>query len=123
MDMTKALCLNCGEIKWGALIPCPHCGAPDCGDMDINIYFSDHNFKVDNLEKIGTILKEVVKIDEKDKVVLFWTFMKYMADNYPNIVKKLNLELATQPERIKKVEKHIKELEIGKMKIKRRGWF
>ena len=39
--MTQALCLHCGEIKFGALCPCPQCQADSTGNVDLDIAFSD----------------------------------------------------------------------------------
>ena len=35
--MTMALCFNCGDIKFGAICPCPKCQAESSGDMELDI--------------------------------------------------------------------------------------
>ena len=45
--MTQALCLSCGNTKFGAIVPCPDCRVASCGDMKTDIAFSDRREKGD----------------------------------------------------------------------------
>lgn len=51
--MTQALCLTCGGIKFGALVPCTKCGSPPLGDERVDILFTDHNFGYSTLKELG----------------------------------------------------------------------
>ena len=48
--MTWALCLNCGEKKFGAICPCPSCQAESTGDINLDIAFSDHHMSVETIK-------------------------------------------------------------------------
>jgi hypothetical protein len=93
--MTWALCLNCGEIKFGAICPCPKCQAASTGDMNLDIAFSDHRMAKQSLEEFG---KVVAAIREKslDRELCFWAFIRYVSLKLPSI---LGVELKPDIER------------------------
>jgi len=57
--MTHAVCIKCGEPKWGALTPCDHCGARPTGARDISVamLFSDHHYDAAQLAEISARIK------------------------------------------------------------------
>ena len=55
--MTQALCLACGKRKFGALAPCPHCGAGVIGSVDLQLLFSDHSIDVRTLDAFGAAIQ------------------------------------------------------------------
>lgn len=97
--MTAALCLNCGEMKFGALVPCP-CqfnlvdfeqltSAEDLlGNQDANlaIAFSDHHYDKQTLQEFGAVIKA---INERcpDRQLAHTAFLAYVTWNFPEILK------------------------------------
>ncbi|MFC2146778.1 hypothetical protein ACFLRT_05385 [Acidobacteriota bacterium] len=69
--MTQAVCINCGEIKWGAFNPCQKCKkepkAED--DLALSLAFSDHHFSFKELKGIGERIKngEKLQLDPQQK--------------------------------------------------------
>ena len=84
--MTWALCLNCGRKKFGAIVPCPGCGVGSCGDMNVDIAFSDHRLSEACLEALGTVIKAIAP-HSNDPAERFWTFMEFISLNHPSILK------------------------------------
>lgn len=73
-----ALCLNCGETKFGAWCPCRQCGVESCGNLEVDILFSDHRMSVPTLERFGAIIKQIAShSDEAD--VRFWALISYVS--------------------------------------------
>jgi hypothetical protein len=83
--MTDALCLNCGEIKFGALSECPKCKAGPIGDQSINSEFSDWALSIDRLKQYGNIIKEI-HAHENDSFICYWAFILYISKNDPQIL-------------------------------------
>jgi tetratricopeptide (TPR) repeat protein len=83
--MTWALCFNCGDLKFGAWCACPECQVASTGDRDLDILFSDHNFSRETLSALGGIIQQIRAVCHDDGE-RFWAFMKYMADNYPEVL-------------------------------------
>ena len=83
--MTFALCFNCGDTKFGALIPCPSCNAPASGDANLDIAFSDHRMSKNNLEKLGEVVA-AIKTQSEDQELCFWTFIHYVSVHHPSIL-------------------------------------
>jgi hypothetical protein len=59
-NMTLAVCFKCGKMKFGALVPCPECGAEPQTDDDMAISFAmtDHHFDMNTLEAMGQRVAE-----------------------------------------------------------------
>ncbi|HBJ38783.1 MAG TPA: hypothetical protein DDZ51_29350 [Planctomycetaceae bacterium] len=94
--MTWALCFNCGEVKFGAICPCPKCEVASTGDMNLDIAFSDHNMTKATLENFGKVV-ETIQSSSSDKELCFWTFIRYISTNHPSILGvELKPELATK---------------------------
>ena len=57
--MTKAVCLQCGELKFGALLECPHCRfQPDTPESQgQHVLATDHYHSINELEQIGAQIK------------------------------------------------------------------
>lgn len=83
--MTWALCLNCGEVKFGALCPCPECSVPSTGDIGLDIAFSDHRLAKASLEKLGEVVAAIHQASDDDKLC-FWTFIHYVSLHHPSIL-------------------------------------
>ncbi len=83
--MTWALCLNCGELKFGAFCECEQCGISSTGDMQLDIAFSDHFYEVETLKELGSVVKEIHTHSE-DPVTCFWAFISYVSSNHPTIL-------------------------------------
>lgn len=84
--MTMALCLNCGDIKFGALCPCPKCQAASTGNMQLDIAFSDHRYDVSTLRQLGGVIKEI-RAHCGERSTCFWTFIQYVSQNHPEILR------------------------------------
>ena len=83
---TLALCFNCGELHFGALVRCKQCFfQPDMANQDLWILFSDHFFSPDTLAKFGTNIKKI-RIVCPDFDEGLWIFLQYIVDNYPEII-------------------------------------
>jgi len=75
--MTMALCMNCGDIKWGAWCPCPNCRVASSGDQNLDIAFSDHCVSVEQLDLLGDIVRQIAThCDDSD--LRFAAFLKYV---------------------------------------------
>ena len=83
--MTWAMCLNCGDIKGGALIPCSKCEAPATGNVALDIAFSDHRIPREKLLELGSIVSEIHRVCEDDSLCL-WTFLQYVTLHHPSIL-------------------------------------
>lgn len=83
--MTWALCLSCGEVKWGALCPCEKCGVASSGDMNVDIAFSDHHYSKRTLVQFGAVVAAINAVSDDDDVAA-WAFIRYVSDNHPGIL-------------------------------------
>jgi len=56
--MTIAICIFCGEFKFGALLPCDHCGQrPGADEAAKSVVITDHYYNRSGLTAIGEIIK------------------------------------------------------------------
>jgi hypothetical protein len=83
--MTWALCFNCGEVKFGAICPCPKCDVQSTGDMNLDIAFSDHNMTKETLEDFGKVVSAIHSKSD-DAELCFWTFIRYISLNHSSIL-------------------------------------
>ena len=83
--MTWAMCLNCGDIKCGALIPCSTCEAPATGNIELDIAFSDHRIPREKLLELGAVVSEIHRICG-DRTLCLWTFLQYVSLHHPTIL-------------------------------------
>lgn len=85
--MTIALCLNCGEMKFGALSECPACKKGPFFDGDIHkaydISFSDWFLSIEQMEECGRVIKEI-HTQESDDNICFWAFILFISKNNPD---------------------------------------
>ena len=80
-----ALCLNCGEVKFGAICPCPKCEVSSTGNVELDIVFSDHHIPEKSLKDLGKVVEHFsAKTD--DTVVAFWSFIRYISENQQSIL-------------------------------------
>ena len=94
--MTWALCFNCGEIKFGAICPCPNCGVGSSGNMELDIAFSDHRISKNSLEQLGKVIGYIRERTADDEL-RFWAFIRYVAIHHTSILDvKLQPELESQ---------------------------
>ncbi|WP_298862714.1 hypothetical protein [uncultured Gimesia sp.] len=58
--MTKAVCFQCGHIKFGSFLPCDQCQAKPQTDEEliVSMAMSDHYFDQVSLESMGEYTKE-----------------------------------------------------------------
>ena len=109
--MTWAMCLNCGEIKGGALVPCSKCEAPATGNLALDIAFSDHRIPREKLLELGSIVSEIHRIC-KDESLCFWTFLQYVTLHHPSI-----LEIDLKDEAKDAVESVLARLNVPSLSI------
>jgi hypothetical protein len=59
LELTLAICINCGARKFGALVPCKECGAVPrtVAEKAKSLTLSDHNFPPAELRKMSEMLK------------------------------------------------------------------
>ena len=62
--MTKAVCMNCGELKLGAYIPCPHCkfSPRTLLDLTMSELYSDRCSDEEGLRKLAATIKNNQKV-------------------------------------------------------------
>ena len=84
--MTMALCLNCGDTKFGAICPCPACGVSSTGDMNLDIAFSDHHMSVATIGAFGAVVRALRAVcpDDPER---FWAFIHYVSANHPGVLR------------------------------------
>lgn len=58
--MTTAVCIHCGELKFGSFVPCASCSGRPVTDHEliISLAMSDHYLDVDTLKQIGKGIRE-----------------------------------------------------------------
>ncbi|MCA8986967.1 MAG: hypothetical protein KDA78_04970 [Planctomycetaceae bacterium] len=83
--MTWALCLNCGEVKFGAICPCPRCHVDSTGDINLDIAFSDHRIAKETLSELGGVVAAIHEVSADDEIC-FWAFIRYVSVNHPSIL-------------------------------------
>jgi hypothetical protein len=83
--VTIALCMKCGETKWGAWCECEKCGTkPDVGSR-LELIFTDHNYAPDTLEQLGSVLKEISSLSA-DSQQAQAAFLYYISGTHPDIL-------------------------------------
>jgi len=98
--MTMALCFGCGEIKWGAICPCPACKLRSCGDMMVDIAFSDHHLDVETLKEFGGVIR-AIQSGTGDPRSRFWAFIHYVSEHHPGVLTvNLNPEMKAKVEEV-----------------------
>src|SRR5262249_4504687 len=93
--MTQALCLRCGQIKFGALCPCPRCQAASTGDVGLDITFSDHHLSYSRLQELGRVV-EALRAGTQEPEVAFWAFIAWVSEHHPDILQ-ANLQPDMRP--------------------------
>ena len=83
--MTMALCLNCGEIKWGAICPCPICQSATSGNFELDMMFSDHSIPMKTLRELGAVVMAIRQVSD-DPVECYWAFLQYVSLHHPSIL-------------------------------------
>jgi hypothetical protein len=104
--MTWALCLNCGELKFGAICPCPKCEVASSGDMNLDIAFSDHHVPKQKLADLGQVIAALHTVSS-DQELCFWTFIRYIAVHHPSI---LGVEL--EPNRQARCDELLQQIDL-----------
>ena len=58
--MTKAVCFQCGHLKFGSFLPCDLCQAKPQTDEEliVSMAMSDHYFDQPTMESMGKYIKE-----------------------------------------------------------------
>lgn len=92
--MTNALCVDCGNIKFGAFCKCDKCHAETTGNQFLDIIFSDHHYSVETLEQFAKAIKEIHAHCE-DPVIQFWAFIHYISKNHLSVLR-IDLEPKTK---------------------------
>jgi len=83
--MTIALCFSCGDIKFGALVPCQKCGKESRHNSELRIRFSSHFMARSTLEQFGQVIK-LINCKTEDENIQFWTFVWYISQNHSDIL-------------------------------------
>lgn len=110
--MTTALCLNCGETKFGALCPCHSCDSPATGDHNLDIAFSDHRIRVASLEQLGNVIRTIHSASD-DPDARFWAFISYVSRNHGELLS------ATPPSELQeRVDQVLASVELPTVELK-----
>jgi len=109
--MSLALCFNCGNVKVGALCECDKCGIESTGNVDLDILFSNWKFSEDVLSKFGNVVVQIQQ-NTNDKSIAFWTFLKFISNEYPEI-----LSIDVDEEILNEVEQLLEQLQIKRFEI------
>ena len=66
--MTKAVCMNCGQLKFGAYLPCKQCGFRPATlfDLTMSEMYSDHYVDVDGLRKLSADVANNQRVANKE---------------------------------------------------------
>lgn len=82
--MTRAVCMNCGKVKFGALVSCPSC-EPECSHpsafeddyVGISILLTDHYLSEEELGRIGDAIRVIhtTGLDDGDRYELLGYFL------------------------------------------------
>ena len=110
--MTQALCLNCGNLKFGALCECPECHAASTGNLGLDIAFSDHHLAESSLSALGDFIKKLASRTE-DRGTVFWSFINYVSENHQEI-----LQAEVPPEYSAKVTDLLSRTDIPMIALK-----
>lgn len=113
--MTMALCFNCGDVKFGALCPCPKCQVASTGNPQLDIAFSDHHYAKETLEEFGAIIRTMGAVIE-DPDLRFKAFIHYVSDRHPEILT-VNLE----PEVESRIESLLADIVLSGVTIRGSG--
>lgn len=110
--MTIALCLYCGDLKFGALCPCSSCATHAVDFAELNILFSDHQIPKEDLTQFGEIIAHF-RTKTHDQMLVFWAFVHYISEHHGNLLKaEIPDEWVDRVEDIY-VESELPELTIG----------
>lgn len=82
--MTQALCLNCGELKFGVWRPCSNCGVASSGHVFLDIHYSDHNYSPATLEELGQVIHQIAPA-YATAVERLRAFHRYVCDLDPEL--------------------------------------
>lgn len=82
--MTAALCLDCGSIKFGALIHCPSCLFEPLTEPSLSLMFSEHYFTMDGLSAVKHQLKSLMKI-ETNRSLRLLIFLSHLGYTSPDV--------------------------------------
>jgi len=81
--VTVALCLNCGQLKFGALCECFHCGSESTGYDKLDVAFTDWLCSEEELEYFGEIVREIGRHCD-DYGLKSIAFAIYISDHHPD---------------------------------------
>jgi hypothetical protein len=108
--MTMALCLKCGDFKFGALVECAHCKGAATGDAELDIAFSDWHCSPETLELFGDVIRKI-NVHSTDPETRFWAFIQYVSVNHPSV-----LHVALKPEVQYVVDGVLSQCDFSKIK-------
>jgi hypothetical protein len=117
--MTVALCLSCGDTKWGALCPCASCGVASSGDAELDIAFSDHVLEASTLAELGACVRAITAEAEdrgESAQQRFWCFILYVSLEHSDL---LSVEIA--PEHYDSVRDLYLRVRFPAVELVRRG--
>ena len=84
--MTWALCLNCGEVKFGAICRCPKCQVESTGDFRLDIAFSDRCMEQQSLHELGAVVA-AIRAASSDRELCNSAFIRYISTKHPSVLR------------------------------------
>ncbi len=109
--MTWAMCLKCGDIKFGAFVPCENCHTASSGNVGLDVVFSDHRIARESLERLCDVMHAIREFSDDDELC-FWTFIHYVSTHHPRL-----LEVELKDEIRPKVESMLQALALPVLEL------
>jgi len=81
-NVTRAVCVKCGAMKFGALTTCDRCGTLPNTDVDLgySMALTDHYFSVNDLKRFSDTIKKGQPISEYQDETLKETARMFIED-------------------------------------------
>lgn len=83
--MTQALCLHCGQLKFGALVACAACRHPADPRTDVNLLFSSHTLQSATLKALQPVVSALHRNSANHEQAVH-ALLRYVARRQPNLV-------------------------------------
>lgn len=94
--MTAALCTACGNLKFGAWLPCKSCGTSSTGNQSLDIFFSNHYLDREALAFLGTVIARIRRVAPEPETG-HRLFLYFVSKNLPGLMK-LEVDAAQRSE-------------------------
>lgn len=83
--MTQALCLNCGQMKFGAMVACAACRQPAAPRIEVNLLFSSHYLHPATLKALQPVVLALHRACADHEQAVH-ALLRYVARRQPNLL-------------------------------------